>query len=250
MGDNSDIDFLIVCSGYNCARYVKKCYASIVGQTYKNFQAILIDDGSEQFTKTYISNIKNHDDRIRIFLSDTNMGAAYRRFQAINNLAEGISDNTVIVLLGMDDELLPEALEVVAQEYRSGKLVTYGNWQGNNGFKLAPGFLTFPPEVHKTRGYRKERYRSTAPNTFKKLLFNKFIEQDFKFNGEWIKATTESNLMISCLEMAGEHRIGVIEKSIYLYNKDRSDSARNRFGSKYQDEIYLDVVSKPKRKLI
>jgi hypothetical protein len=75
-------------------------------------------------------------------------------------------------------------------------------------------------------------------------------EEDFKFKGEWIKATTESNLMFSCMEMCGKEKIGVITKPIYLYNKGRIDNARSRFGEKYQNEIYADVVSKPKRNLL
>ena len=36
----------IVVPSYNHASYVEKCIESIVNQTYKNFELIVIDDGS------------------------------------------------------------------------------------------------------------------------------------------------------------------------------------------------------------
>ena len=36
----------VVVPSYNHAQYIKKCIMSIINQTYKNFQLIVIDDGS------------------------------------------------------------------------------------------------------------------------------------------------------------------------------------------------------------
>jgi hypothetical protein len=128
--------------------------------------------------------------------------------------------------------------------------MTYGNWISQYDVRFPSDQLHFEDSIHADRSYRRERYRSTAINTFKKFLFNEFTEDDFKYNGEWIKATTESNLMLSCLEMCGKDRIGVIEDYIYVYVKDRVDNARLRFGRHYQDDIYKSVKAKPKRNLI
>lgn len=240
--------FLIVCTGYNGSKYIKKCYDSIIAQTYKNWKAIIVDDGSDITTKKTLVNLKNSDPRVRIFLCDENRGAAYRRYQAINELSSE-NDEVVIVLLGLDDELVPGALERIKKEYDSGKWMTYGNWIADNGYKLPDGFLNFPDEVHNERSYRKVLYRSTGPNTFKKFLFDKLTEEDFKVNGEWIKATTESNLMFSCLEMCGKHRIGVINDPIVIYNR-RSDNTVNRMGREYQNMVYKDVISRTKKELL
>lgn len=248
MDRNPSPDFLIVSSGYNCAKYVRLCYQSVKAQTYKNFKAVFLDDGSSQETKNALALLNNEDQRIRIYLSDVNMGAAYRRMQAIKNFAAEITPETVIVLLGMDDMLMPNALERIAKEYAKGAWMTYGNWMDNNGFILDIKSLYFANEVHEARSYRKVAYRSTALNTFKRFLFDNMTEDDFKFEGEWIKSTTESNLMLSCLEMCGKDRIGVIEDYIMLYNR-RQDSAINRNGKSYQQMIYNDVMKRPKKPL-
>jgi len=209
----------------------------------------LIDDGSTDGGATHkaLLNLKS-DSRIHKLYYQDNIGAAFRRFNVINNFE--FSDDDVFILLGLDDEIKPNALNLIDRKYLAGAWMTYGNWITPSGECLPKGFLDFDNETHITRNYRRVKYRSTAPNTFKKFLFDEFSEDDFKFNGEWIKATTESNLMLSCLEMCGKDRIGVIETPIYLYNKGRKDNARKRFGDNYQDAIYKDVISKPKRNLL
>lgn len=244
---NTMLRFVLIVTGYNCEGRVKACVDSIKNQTYKNFIAVVIDDGSTDNTTGAIIN-ETLTDRFFSIFSKENEGAAKRRFDAIKKFSE--SDEDVIVLIGLDDEIKPTCLEVIKNHYDRGKWVTYGNWIDSNRKMLPKNFLNFDIATHKNRDYRKVKYRSTAPNTFKRFLFDQMIEEDFKFEGKWIKATTESNLMISCLEMSGFSNIGVIHSPIYLYNVGRSDSAKKRFGSEYQDAIYADVVKKPKRDLL
>ncbi len=236
------VEFFIISTGYNCHKSVKKCIESVNNQTYTNYEAMFISDGSTDNTGAYIQKYcQPHFFEVH----HENMGAAYRRF----NVMDFISPDAVVVLLGLDDELKPDALERVAKEYENGKLMTYGNWISQKGFVFPASRLYFHEDVHKDRTYRLAPYRSTALNTFRRDLFDHFTEEDFKHNGEWIKATTESNLMLSLMEMLGEERIGVIEDVIYLYNS-RRDNARRRLGNEYQAEIFKDVINKPKRELI
>ena len=37
----------IIIPVYNAEKYIKQCFNSIVNQTYKNFEVIIIDDGSK-----------------------------------------------------------------------------------------------------------------------------------------------------------------------------------------------------------
>lgn len=244
--------YFIIASGYNCADKVEACYNSLLELlgTHK-CEALLIDDGSTDesvYNKMISLKELKPCDNIHIKRTEQNYGAAFHRFHTITT--SKLEADDVIVLLGLDDELLPNAINEIDRKYLAGAWMTYGNWITPEGEKLPDGFLQFDDNIHRERSYRRERYRSTAPNTFKKFLFDEFNENDFKYNGEWIKATTESNLMLSCLEMCGKDRIGVIETPIYVYNKDRLDNAKFRFGRHYQDDIYKWVKSRPKRNLL
>jgi len=238
------MNFFILVTGYNCAPLVKPCYDSIINQEGNHTaKAVFISDGSTDGTDKEVLKLEG----CYKIIGQNNKGAAYRRFKAIKELCTDEED--VIILLGMDDELKPHALNRIKLEYEVGKLMTYGNWKSDKNTKFPASMLYFDSATHENRDYRKVKYRSTHICTFKRKLFDKLTEDDFKVNGEWIKATTESPLMFACLEMCGKERIGVIEDYIYFY-RQRKDNARKRLGDGYQDTIYKSIISRPKFNLI
>ena len=262
MNDIQDNRFFIIVTGYNCEAFVKKCYDSIMKQTYSNYHFIFNDDRSTDFTLQTIQDIGIKDWQS----NDLNMGAAYSRHHIINYYAD---ENDIILFLGMDDELLPNALERINEEYKQGKLMTYGNWYNQFGEGLPLSFnLDFTEQTHKERNYRQVTYRSTAPNTFRKFLYNCIKEEDLKLThdievngqfakaGTWFNCCTEGEVMFSCLEQCGKERIGIIRDYIYLYNESTAALGYNnhngtlrRFGREFKYRVLDQIRAKPKREL-
>ena len=224
------------------------CFQSLLLQTYRNFDAVLISDGSIDRTSEELKRLSGKDGRIICESFPQNIGATKRRFDAIRKYAK--EPNVVVVFLGLDDRLLPNALEVIAKKYDEGMWMTYGNWINQKGVGLPEDFeLDFDEETHASRNYRRVRYRSTAPNTFKRFLFDQIPEADFKINGAWINTTTESEVMFSCLEMCGKNRIGVIKEPIYVYNENLPNGSLKRLGASYKRQIYNIIISRQKKNL-
>ena len=44
--DKSDIKISVIVPVYNCEKYLRKCISSILNQSFKDLELILIDDGS------------------------------------------------------------------------------------------------------------------------------------------------------------------------------------------------------------
>ncbi len=213
---------------------------------------VFVDDGSTDNTHDELNNLDDWGSSVMCMTMSANFGAAFCRLSAIKTYTERcmVPDDVVLVFLGMDDELLPNALETIAKHYENGKWMTYGNWIDQHGKGLPADFeLDFPDEIHATRDYRKVKYRSTSVNTMYKRLYDLIPIDDNKYNGEWIKATTESHVMFSCLEMCGKDRIGIVKEPIYLYNR-REDNARNRMPPGYQDAVYNHVINREKKELL
>lgn len=243
------VNFLIIASGFNCKGLSRKCIQSVVAQTYPHFKAIFISDGSQDGTLDTYDTSGISDDRCIAEVFEKNKGAAKRRLDAIRNYSK--SDQDVILFLGLDDELLPNCLEMVAKHYEAGKLMTYGNWKNQHGrVPCTPEFLKFDEVTHANRDYRQVKYRSTAPNTFRRFLFDRIPEEDFKIDGKWIDTTTESEVMFSCLEMCGKDRIGIINEPVYLYNEALPGGTLKRLGVEYKYRILKIITSRPKRDLI
>lgn len=90
---------------WNGEKYIKDCLYSVVGQTYKNVEIIIVDDGSEDHTVEICRRMQEMDQRIRIFCQK-NQGVSVARNKGIE-LAAG----KYLVFLDSDDMLHPAFLE-------------------------------------------------------------------------------------------------------------------------------------------
>jgi len=92
---------------YNVEKYLSRCLDSIINQTYKNLDIILIDDGSTDKSALICQEYKNIDKRIKV-IHQENRGLSGARNTGIDN-AEG----DYYVFIDSDDEILPEMIETL-----------------------------------------------------------------------------------------------------------------------------------------
>ena len=95
----------VVMPTYNRANLLKTSINSILNQTYKNFELIIIDDGSKDNTKNII--FSYNDKRIRYYSNPTNKGISYSRNKGFS-LAKG----KYIMIMDDDDFSLPNRMEL------------------------------------------------------------------------------------------------------------------------------------------
>ncbi len=77
----------IIIPVYNAGKYLEKCLDSIVNQTYRNLEIILINDGSKDNSAEICQEYANKDHRI-VFVSRENRGVSATRNEGID-LAHG-----------------------------------------------------------------------------------------------------------------------------------------------------------------
>lgn len=101
----SKVSIIIPC--YNQAQYLPDAVESVVNQTYKDWECIIVNDGSPDNTSKAARKLmaKYHDRRI-IFLEKENGGLADARNFGIKN-----SHGKYILPLDADDKIHPEILQ-------------------------------------------------------------------------------------------------------------------------------------------
>lgn len=99
---------------YNGASYLRKTLESILGQTYRNIEIIINDDGSTDQTENIVKEFA--DNRIHYFKNEENLGLAANWNQAVFH-----ATGTYIKLVCQDDILFPDAIEAQIRAIESDK---------------------------------------------------------------------------------------------------------------------------------
>lgn len=117
--------FTVFTPTYNRAYCLGDLYKSLVEQTFKDFEWLIVDDGSTDNTEELVENwIREGSLRIR-FIKQAN-GGKHRAINAGVAQAEGY----FFFIVDSDDTLLPDALSVFFQEWSSIALERRKEYQG------------------------------------------------------------------------------------------------------------------------
>jgi glycosyltransferase involved in cell wall biosynthesis len=68
----------VIMPTFNSARFIKDAIASILSQTFQDFEFIIIDDLSQDGTLEILHCYAQKDKRIRIIQNENHMGLIYR----------------------------------------------------------------------------------------------------------------------------------------------------------------------------
>lgn len=92
---------------YDLETLLPKCVDSILGQTYRNFELLLVDDGSRDGSLALCRKYAEADDRVRVFTKE-NGGQGTAR-----NLALDHMQGDFIAFVDADDYIRPEMLQTM-----------------------------------------------------------------------------------------------------------------------------------------
>ena len=115
MGEPKELISIIV-PIYNSGRYLRQCLDSIINQSYKNFEVLLINDGSVDDSATICKEYVEKDSRIRYFEKE-NGGVSSARNLGLKN-AKG----NYITFVDSDDWVEENYLEVLYNALKENKV--------------------------------------------------------------------------------------------------------------------------------
>lgn len=100
----------IIVPVYKVEAYLPKCIESILKQTFKDFELILVDDGSPDRCGDICDEYAKKDTRIRV-IHQKNQGVS-----AARNAALDIAQGTYLGFVDADDWIMPDMFHIMLQE--------------------------------------------------------------------------------------------------------------------------------------
>lgn len=218
------VDTSIIVPIYNASKYLKKCLDSLVNQTKKELEFILINDGSTDDSESIIKSY--NDNRIKYF-KRSNHGIGKTRNFGINK-----STGKYIMFLDSDDYLEENACELLYEKIEKDKLDLV--------------VCDFYNVIKETKVCEKNAsFKNTALKDNPDLLlninlapWNKIYRSDLikKNNIKFIEDLKYEDVPFVALSLLKSKRIGKVDKPLIYYTIHEKSETTVR------DEKIFDII--------
>ena len=219
------IKFSVVVPVYNTpCRYLRKCLNSIMAQTYRNKEIIVVDDGSTN-TET-LKLISKLPDQVTV-LHKSNGGQASARNLGIDN-----ADGGYIIFIDSDDywlsdSLLSDAAKLLKESHADVLSFSYAEFFDENAqLKYCDGSLSRTKVFGKTREEFLKTLLKSSRKTFSSVTHTKIIKTELLRKNEIRfveKINNEDTYFTVCLLQHAE-TFDRLNKIGYAFRRSNLDS--------------------------
>lgn len=228
--DNNCVEFSIIVPVYNCEKFLNKMINSILNQTYKNFEIILVNDGSTDESLIICERFSSEYENIKV-INKKNTGVSDTRNVGIKN-----SNGKYILFMDADDyveETYLEHMDLIIQKYDYNiDLINTGIYT-----EVTKNGKCFLDEIkYKTMYYsNQEEIRKDLINLWdthmlynpvNKVYSKKIIdENDLKFPDLYFGEDMDFNMSyVKCINTFYN-----LDKCFYHYIREREGSATEKY---------------------
>ena len=208
--------FTVIIPYYKKREYIERCLHSVLNQTYKNYEIILIDDGSEDDIKNLIST--KYRESVQ-FVEQTNQGVSVARNRGIE-----MTKTPYVHFLDADDALHPQFFEFVhqvIQENKSFKIIGAHYSRDKNILNKSYGKL----EYRDIKDYFKIAIRNSLFITSASVINMDFFKENSAFNPR-LKKGQDIEVWFRILESEG--KAFYIENTLLYYSDEDENQATKR----------------------
>lgn len=212
----------VIIPAYNVEKYISECLKSIIFQTLKEIEIIVVNDGSKDRTLEIIKTFMKYDSRIRL-IDKENRGVGVVKNDTLN-----FANGECISFIDSDDVIEADMLEKAYNEYNQQKadVVIFGAYalrDGKRG-KCLYGVEKIP---------QKFRNKIISKNETEKILFKLPLIAMCKIYNRKFLMENKIRFQEGCI---GEDQIFflkaillsnktfVMNKNLYGYRRNRKDS--------------------------
>lgn len=216
---------------YNVEDYIDECMRSVVSQTYRNLDIILINDGSTDHSLDVLRKWEATDSRIRV-IDKKNEGVS-----AARNLGVTLSKGNVIGFIDPDDwidetyiEKLYRKMFETGSEFTECDLWRYDNRTGKKIYRSCGQTMGKP--------YSLEEHMKYGPTASYKSLSRKELWKRYKV--KFPTCSFESPAIYSLI-LALANKIENVDEALYYYRRFRENSLVET-GYRYKDGALNDTL--------
>lgn len=215
---------------YNVEKYINKCVESIVNQTYKDLEIILVDDGSPDNCPAMCDEWAKKDGRIKVIHKE-NGGVSTARNVGLENAKGdfiGFVDSDDYIASNMYEFLLNSLIVNNSDVSVCSTFLVSENNEIKSDNKVKSQLLNQEESV---------KYISyEMNNSLWNKLFRKDVIKDLRFEEGY---THGEDHLILLNVLKNIKKVSFVEDSLYYYVQRSNSTTGAKFNSKSFDQVYM-----------
>ncbi|MGX7112127.1 glycosyltransferase family 2 protein [Gemella cuniculi] len=214
---------------YNVEQYLEKCVNSIINQTYKNLEIILVDDGSTDSSGKICEKLAEKDARIRVIHKE-NGGLSDARNKGIE-----VATSNLIGFIDSDDYIDNDMYEILLKNLMDtdADLSMCGHYDVYNNIPESQVVNKKTWELNSEKAIKMVMKAKILSVTAVNKLYKKSLFSDLKF--ELGKIAEDAFIMIRLLDKC-EKIVATNEKKYYYVHRENSITTQ-KFSKKFLNVI-------------
>ncbi|SHR97598.1 glycosyl transferase [Mycobacteroides abscessus subsp. abscessus] len=218
----------IIVIAYNIENYIDKCLSSVLNQTYKDIEVIVVNDGSTDETLKRICSISLFDKRVKV-IDKQNEGPMVARKEGFDN-----ATGEYVLFVDGDDWLDQQAIEKLIERanYKRSDILLYNYFVTNKS-------TTNPCKSYNNRLIKEKNNLESAmlcyisPSVWTKLIRRDFLLEN---NIEFPSFAYAEDLAFTVSMFSCNPEIDFLEENLYYYFQ-RNDSITKSNDIKVMDSL-------------
>ena len=197
--------FSVLIAHYNNYAYFKQCYESLKKQTVKDFEIIIVNDGSTDGSLDKIIALTKDDPRVKIYKNEENKGVGFTKRRCVE-----LSSGEICGFVDPDDALTEDAIEISIKAHNKDCIATYSQFYlCDENLKIKKIFKNTTKVENNNSLFFNIHFEVAHFFTFKKSVYL----QTEGINVE-LTSAVDQDLYLKLYEKGD---FFYIEKSLYLY---------------------------------
>ena len=209
--------FKIIVAFYNVEKWIETTIKSVLGQSYDNYECILINDMSSDESSSICHRLVGDNTKFKIIDNDIKKCSLENIHNAIHEHTDG---QDIVVILDGDDFLAnADSLEHLNKVYNAEDCwVTYGSYMNLSNRLRGKFSKPIPQEVIENNSFRQHEWCTSHLRSFRSFLFKEIRQDSLQDkSNKFFDFAGDLAIMFPLLELAG-HRSTYVDKILYIWN--------------------------------
>lgn len=220
----------VITTLYNYQEYIEECILSVMSQSYKDVEMIVVDDFSSDSGPSIVEGLQNRFNKLKLIKLNKNYG-----YSTAKNVGIKASEGEFISMLDADDMLLPDSIKKRVELIKNGYDIVHGYALNLIGNKRRENELRSGWKKHSSSSLS---WKYIHPQS---VILRKNIHEEIGLYDENLRCKSDREMWARIINRG--YRVGYIDDPVCLYRLHGNQMHKSKWKIKNNKKLASELMS-------